>query len=178
MRWCFWTQMEDLGRMPARVLQVFDRMQVPVDSISSSRLDGRIFLTCVAEADDLQAARLEALLHKIEGMESVRRLAESAANPRQIALFRILCDITDRADVLHFITALNARTLAIRPRWVAFELVGAPHEIEGVYQSAQGYGIVDLVSSSCAFITSTNDPIPPSRPIPAARTLHQQPARL
>ena len=62
----------------------------------------------------------------------------------------ILCDMTDRAEVLHFITAVNARAIMVRPLWVAFELVGTPLEIEGVYQSALAYGIVDLVSSSCA----------------------------
>ena len=176
MRWCFWTQMEDLGRMPARVLQVFDRLQVSVEAISSAKLDGRIFLSCVIEAEESQTQRIAALLHKIEGMDSVKLLAESATTQRQIALFRILCDIHDRADLLQFITALNARTVTIRPQWVAFELVGSPHEIEGVYQSAQGYGIVDVVSSSCAFMTSQSDPHP--RATPPGRTLHPEPALL
>jgi acetolactate synthase small subunit len=156
MRWCFWTQMEDLGRMEARVMQVLDRLQATVVTLSSAKLDGHIFLSGVMEAEEKQAARIESLLRKIHGMESAKVAPETATIQRMIALFRILCDMTDRAEVLHFITALNARAIMVRPLWVAFEMVGTPQEIEGVYQSAVAYGIVDVVSSSCAFMASTN----------------------
>lgn len=157
MRWCFWTQMEDLGRMEARVMQVLDRLQATVITLSSAKLDGHIFLSGVMDADETQADRIERLLRKIHGMESARVAPEDAAMQRMIALFRILCDMTDRAEVLHFITAVNARAIMVRPLWVAFELVGTPQEIEGIYQSALSYGIVDVVSSSCALMISANE---------------------
>lgn len=157
MRWCFWTQMEDLGRMEARVLQVIDRLQATIVSVSSQKLDGHIFLSGVMEADETQADRVERLLRKIHGMESARAVPETATVKRTIALFRILCDMTDRAEVLQFVSAIDARVIMVRPLWVAFEVVGTPQEVEGVYQSALAYGIVDVVSSSCAFMTSEND---------------------
>ena len=158
MRWCFWTQMEDLGRMEARVLQVLDRLQATVVTLSSAKLDDHIFMSGVMEADEIQADRVERLFRKIHGMESVKVTSETAAMQRMISLFRILCDMTDRAEVLHFITALKARVVMVRPLWVAFEVIGTPQEIEGVYQSALAYGIVDVVSSSCALMTSENEP--------------------
>jgi acetolactate synthase small subunit len=157
MRWCFWTKMEELGRMESRVLQVLDRLQAEVVTLSSTRLDGRIFVSCLLEAEERQAARIEALLRKIHGMLTVKVVPAVAATRRMIALFRILCDITGRAEVLQFVGALKARAVTIRPLWVAFEMVGTPEEIEGVYQSALGYGIVDVVSAGCALMTSTND---------------------
>ena len=156
MRWCFWTQMEDLGRMESRVMQVLDRRQAMVVALSLARLDGSIFLSGVVEAEEEHARRIEPLLRKIQGMCSVKVLAETVTTQRMIALVRILCDITGRAEVLHFIHAVNARAIMVRPLWVAFE-IGTPREIEGVYQSALGYGIVDVVSSSCAIMTSEND---------------------
>jgi acetolactate synthase small subunit len=149
--------MEDLGRMEARVMQVLDRLQATVVTLSSAKLDDHIFLSGVMEADEIQADRVERLFRKMHGMESAIVVAETAAIERMIALFRILCDMTDRAEVLHFITALNARAIMVRPLWVAFEVVGTPQEIEGVYQSALAYGIVDVVSSSCALMTSENE---------------------
>jgi acetolactate synthase small subunit len=157
MRWCFWTEMEDLGRMEARVMQVLDRLQATVVTLSLTRIDGRIFLSGAVEAEEKQAIRIESLLRKIQGIESVKVVPETATIQRVIALLRILCDITDRSEVLHFITAINARAVMVRPLWVAFEMVGSPQEIEGVYQSALAYGIVDVVSSSSAFMTSAND---------------------
>lgn len=153
MRWCFWTQMEEFGRMEARVTQVLDRSQATVVSISSARLNGRIFLSGVIDAEEKQVSRVDALLRKIHGMVSVKVLPATHTSVRMIAFIRILCDITDRSEILHFITAVHARTVMIRPMWVAFELVGTPQEIEGVYQSALGYGIADLVSASCVLMT-------------------------
>ena len=157
MRWCFWTKMEDLGRMESRVMQVLDRLQATVLTLSTARLDDYIFLSGVMEAQEKQAFRIESLLRKIHGMESARVAPEADAMQRMIALFRILCDMTERAEVLHFITALSARAVMVRPLWLAFEVIGTPQEIEGVYQSALAYGIVDVVSSSCALMITSNE---------------------
>jgi acetolactate synthase small subunit len=157
MRWCFWTQMDDQGRMEARVMQVLDRLQATVVTISSAKLDGDIFLSGMIEVEERQSSSIEALLRKISGMRSVKVLPEAATMQRMVALFRILCDLTDRAEILHFVSAVNARAIMVRPLWVAFEMVGTTQEIDGIYQSARGYGIVDMVSSSCALMTSAND---------------------
>jgi len=148
MRWCFWMEMEDLGRMEARVMQVLDRLQATVVTLSSSRLDDRIVLSCVIDAEEKRAIRIEALLRKIYGALSVKVAAEIEASQQMVALFHIVCDITDRSEILRFISAVNARPNIVRPIWVAFETLGTLQEIEGVYQSAVGYGVVDVVSSS------------------------------
>jgi len=158
MRWCFWTQMEDIGRMEARVMQVLDRLQATVVTLSSVKLDGNIFLSGLMEAEERQASRIESLLRKIHGTISARVAPEAATTRRMTAWFRILCDITERAEILHFVNSINAQSVMVRPSWVAFEMVGAPEEIEGVYQTAAGYGIVDVVSSSCVFMASTDEP--------------------
>lgn len=159
MRWCFWTQMEDIERVEARVMQVLDRLQASIVTISSAKLDEHIFLSGVMDAEEKQADRIESLLRKIHGMESVKVAPQTAVIQRMIALFRILCDMTDRAEVLHFIHTVNARAIMVRPLWVAFEMVGTPQEIESVYQSALGYGIVDVVSSSCALMVNAPERI-------------------
>lgn len=154
MRWCFWTEMEELGRMEARVIEVLDRIRATVVTLSSGRLDGRILLSGMIETGEGMGDRIEALLRKIEGMRTVMVAPEAKTTRRMIALLRILSDITDRAEILHLVQAVGARAIQIRPSWVAFEMVGTPEEVEGVYQSAQGYGIVDVVSLSCAFMTA------------------------
>ena len=138
-------------------MQVLDRLQAAVVTLSSAKLDDHIFLSGMIDAEEKQAVRIGSLLRKIHGMESARVVPETTTMQRMIALFRICCDMTVRADVLHFITALNMRAIMVRPLWVAFEVVGTPQEIEEVYQSAIVYGIVDVVSSSCALMISANE---------------------
>src|ERR1700744_5745451 len=157
MRWCFWTQMEPLGRMEARVLEVLDRLQAAVVTLSSAKLDGSLFLSGIVDADETQATRIASLLRNIHGMRTVKVAPEIGTTQRMAALFRILCDITDRAEILQFVHAVNARAIMVRPLWIAFEIVGTPQQIEGIYQVAIGYGIVDVVSLSCAFMTSENE---------------------
>ena len=43
------------------------------------------------------------------------------------------------------------RSYKLLSRWL-----GTHQEIEGFYESTIGYGIVDVVSSSCAFMTSAD----------------------
>jgi acetolactate synthase small subunit len=156
MRWCFFVQMDDCGRMQSRVLQVTDHMMVSVENFSSTKLDERFFLSFTVKGDDKQAGRIESLLRKIHGVRSVEVIPEIAANQRMIALLRVRCDISERDEILHFIAAIAARTIMIRPLWLAFEVVGTPQEVEGIYQTALGYGMVDLVSSSSVFISSSD----------------------
>lgn len=149
--------------MEARVLQSLERLQTSLVAISSARVDDRIFLSCVVEADEHHAGRIESVLRKIHGMVSVKVLPEASTIHRMLALVRILCDMTERAEVLQFITAVNAKAIMVRPLWVAFEVVGTPQEIEGIYQSARAYGIVDLVSPCCAHMTATDGERAPLR---------------
>jgi acetolactate synthase small subunit len=152
MRWCFLARCEDHGRMQSRVMQILDHLLTPAISFSMATLDRRLFFSFIVEADEKQALRIESLLRKIYGMLAVEIISETATLQRMIALLRVRCDISERDEVLHFMSALNARMLMIRPLWVVFEVIGTPQEVEGIYQSALGYGLVDLVSSSCAFM--------------------------
>lgn len=154
MRWCFLAQGEDHGRMQSRVTQIVDHLLIPMSCFSLARLENRLFFSFVVEAEEKQALRLESLLRKVYGMLSVDVASEASTMQRGIALFRVRCDISERDELLHFIGALHARVLMTRPLWVAFEVMGTPSEVEGIYQSVLGYGIVDQVSSSRAFLSS------------------------
>jgi acetolactate synthase small subunit len=157
MRWCFWVQMEDLGRMESRVMQEFHRSQARVISLSSFKLDHSVFMSGVIEAEENHALRVESLLEKIQGMESAKIVPETDSVQRMIALFRILTGMTEQAEVLHFVSAVSARAIVLRPLWVTFEVVGTPQEIESIYQSARAYGIVDIFSSACVLMIATNE---------------------
>jgi hypothetical protein len=79
-----------------------ERVQSTVVAFSTNKLDGYIFLSGAIEADETQASRVELLLRKIHGMMTVKVVPEPATTQRMVAMLRILCDITDRAEILHF----------------------------------------------------------------------------
>lgn len=148
--------------MQARVLQIIDRLTLTMCSFSLATLNGQVFLNFEIECEPEQAQRARALLKRLQGVTSVDLLSEADAMPRMIALFRFRCDITERNDLLHFISALGARVLVIRPLWLVFEIIGTPQEVEGVYQSTLGYGVVDQISASCIFVGPNYGVVRPS----------------
>lgn len=104
--------MEDMGLVEASVMQALDRLQATVVILSSASLDEHSFLSGVIETEENQAGRIELLLRRIREMESARFGPEAVTIERMIALFRILCDMTDnRAEVPHIITALDSERL-------------------------------------------------------------------
>ena len=83
MLWNFSIEMEDHHRMPARVLQVLDHVQLLAESLSFTRRDSRIVLSFMVDADDKQAYRVESLLWRIFGMLSVKvQQHADSASPR------------------------------------------------------------------------------------------------
>jgi hypothetical protein len=75
--------MEDHHRMPARVLQVLDHVQLSAESLSFTRCNERIVLTFVVNADDKQGYRIESLLWRIFGMLSVKAEKVGCAEPQE-----------------------------------------------------------------------------------------------
>ena len=84
MRWCFVLQCEDQVRMQSRVFQVIDSQQLAVDFYSATRLQGKLFINFVVEADERQTYRVQSLLYKIHGMGSIEIQAETGDMPQVV----------------------------------------------------------------------------------------------
>ena len=112
------------------------------------RLDGLIFLSGVVEGEKDRLIASEPCCAVLKACTRSRLQLRPTIRSAQSRLVRILCNITDRSEILHFIQALGAHAIMVRRMWVAREVVGSLEEIEGAVRSARGYGIVDVVSPS------------------------------
>jgi acetolactate synthase I/III small subunit len=135
-------------RVESRILQVLDHHAVPVESFSSMRLGEQTRVTFTADLDEDGARRSCDMLRRIHDVHSVDCFARQDGFCRTLAMFRVLCDQESRLPLLQVISSMGAQVVAVRPDWVAFQIIGSPQDIEALRASLLPYGLVEAISAA------------------------------
>lgn len=135
-------------RLESRILQVLDHHMVPLQSFSSMRIGDQTSVTFMAELDDDSARRTCDMLRRLHDVQSIDSFAYQDGFCRTLALFRVLCDQESRLPLLQVISSMGAQVIAVRPDWVAFQVIGSPQDIEGLRASLLPYGLVEAISAA------------------------------
>ena len=135
-------------RVESRILQVLDHHAVPVQSFSSMRIGDEARVTFMANLDDDGAQRTCDMLRRLHEVQSIDCFAYHDGFCRTLAMFRILCDQESRLPLLQVISSMGAQVVAVRPDWVAFQIIGSHQDIEGLRASLLPYGLVEAISAA------------------------------
>lgn len=135
-------------RVESRILQVLDHHAVPVQSFSSMRLGEEARVTFMADLDEDDARRTCDMLRRLHDVHSIDCFAYQDGFCRTLAMFRILCDQESRLPLLQVISSMGAQVVAVRPDWVAFQIIGSSQDIEGLRASLLPYGLVEAISAA------------------------------
>jgi acetolactate synthase-1/3 small subunit len=135
-------------RVESRILQVLDHHMVPVESFSSMRLGDEARVTFMAKLDEDAARRTCDMLRRLHEVQSIDCFAYQDGFCRTLAMFRILCDQESRLPLLQVISSMGAQVVAVRPDWVAFQIIGTSQDIEGLRASLLPYGLVEALSAA------------------------------
>lgn len=135
-------------RIESRILQVLDHHMVPVQSFSSMRIGEETRITFMTGIDDAGALRTCELLRRLQDVQSIDSFAYQDGFCRTLALFRVLCDQESRLPLLQVISSMGAQVVAVRPDWVAFQVIGSPQDIEGLRATLLPYGLVEAISAA------------------------------
>jgi acetolactate synthase I/III small subunit len=136
------------ARLESRVLQVLDHHAVPVQSFSSMRIGEETRVTFMAELDEKAARRTCDMLQRLHDVQSIDSFAYQDGFCRTLALFRVLCDQESRLPLLQVISSMGAQVVAVRPDWIAFQVIGSSQDIEGLRASLLPYGLVEAISAA------------------------------
>jgi acetolactate synthase small subunit len=136
------------ARVESRILQSLDHHMVPLQSFSSMRIGDETLVTFMAALDDAGALRTCDLLRKLHDVQSVDSFPCQEGFCRTLALFRVLCDQESRLPLLQVISSMGAQVVAVRPDWVAFQVIGSLQDIEGLRASLLPYGLVEAISAA------------------------------
>lgn len=135
-------------RIESRILQVLDHHAVPLESFSCIRLGDEARVTFMAALDDQDARRTCDMLRRLQDVHSIDCFEYQDGFCRTLALFRILCDQESRLPLLQVISSMGAQVVAVRPNWVAFQIIGSAQDIEGLRASLLPYGLVEAISAA------------------------------
>ena len=135
-------------RVESRILQVLDHHIVPVESFSSLRLGEEARITFMAKLEEDVARRTCDMLRRLLDVHSIDCFAYHDGFCRTLAMFRILCDQESRLPLLQVISSMGAQVVAVRPDWVAFQIIGSAQDIDGLRASLLPYGVVEAISAA------------------------------
>lgn len=140
----------------ARVVSVFTRRHINIDSLTTSRssVPDIYRFTIVVRVDEAMVRKLVAQLEKQVDVVKAFYDVEEDIVYQEIALYKIPTHIfsnSDRVELL--IRRHNARVLEIEPEYIVIEKTGHMEETEALLQELQSFGIFEFVRSGRVAVT-------------------------
>jgi len=140
----------------ARVVSVFTRRHINIDSLTTSRssVPDIYRFTIVVRVDEAMVRKLVAQLEKqIDVVKAFYDVEEDIVY-QEVALYKIPTHIFSNSDrVEHLIRRHNARVLEIEPEYIVIEKTGHMEETEALLQDLQSFGIFEFVRSGRVAVT-------------------------
>lgn len=140
----------------ARVVSVFTRRHINIDSLTTSRssVPDIYRFTIVVSVDEAMVRKLIAQLEKQVDVVKAFYDVEEDIVYQEIALYKIPTHIFSNSDrVEHLIRRHNARVLEIEPEYIVIEKTGHMEETEALLQELQSFGIFEFVRSGRVAVT-------------------------
>ena len=133
-----------------RVVSVFTRRHVNIDSLTTSRssTEGIHRFTIVARVDERMREHLRAQLNKQVDVLRAFAYEPHELVQQEIALYKVpAAAFADGDRVERLVRAHNARILAIEPAYVVIERTGHHHETEQLLADLREVGVYEFVRS-------------------------------
>jgi acetolactate synthase small subunit len=135
MNWLYLVTTEDRPRVQSRIMQVFDKQLISVDSFFAVKLGGQVYMRIAADTEACPGLRLKALLHRLEDVLAIRAIQTRDEGSRISSIFHASCARPEQVSLLETLLALGAAVTHVTPCNIVFEVVGHETEIEDIYQS-------------------------------------------
>ncbi len=141
---------EDQTGLLARVVSVFSRRHINIDSLTTSvsSTPGIHRFTIVVQHEESMIEKLVAQLEKQVDVIKAFYYRPEETIYQEIALYKIPTHVFSNSDrVEHLIRAHNARILEIEPEYIVIEKTGHQKETEALLTDLQEFGIYEFVRS-------------------------------
>ncbi len=148
MQWMFLLRSAYQHRVESRVLQILDHHMVELESFSSMRMAHDIWITLVLRAEQVQANRIRGLFGRLQNIKRLHMFCQEETITRTTAVIKVWCDQESRLPILQVLSSVNARTLTVRPLWMAFEVTDSSAALANLYEVLCPYGIIESLSAA------------------------------
>jgi len=131
----------------AHVAGMFAARAFNIDSLAVGRTDNPVLsrMTIVVVGDDRVLEQVRKQLAKIVTIVKVQDFVGQDVVARDLMLISIAATAEKRPEVLALIEMFNAKVVDIGPKFVMVEVCGPESKIEAFIDSAQPYGVKNVV---------------------------------
>ena len=131
----------------AHVAGMFAARAFNIDSLAVGRTDNPVLsrMTIVVVGDDRVLEQVRKQLAKIVTIVKVQDFVGQDVVARDLMLISIAATAEKRPEILALIEMFNAKVVDIGPKFVMVEVCGPESKIEAFIDSAQPYGVKNVV---------------------------------
>jgi hypothetical protein len=120
MNWVYLVTTEDRPRVQSRILQVFDKQLISVESFVSAKLGDRVHMRVAGDTGACDGRRLEALLLHLEEVRSIRAFGGDTEKADALSVFHAACPRPEQAHLLAVLSAIGVTVTLVTPSHVTF----------------------------------------------------------
>jgi len=130
-----------------RVASLFRRRAFNIESLTVGRSEMADFsrMTVVVDTARVPARLVEESLRKLIPVAEVKDVTELPTVHRDLALIRVRCSPSDRAEVAQLADLFRARIVDVAAESVIVEVTGDEAKVDGLVEQLRPRGLLELV---------------------------------
>ena len=147
MRHTLVARVQDEPGVLNRVASLFRRRAFNIESLTVGQSEMKDFsrMTVVVDTARVPARLVEESLRKLVPVAEVRDVTELPTVDRDLALIRVSCAPTDRAEVAQLADIFRGRIVDVAPESVIVEVTGDGAKVDGLVELLRPRGILEMV---------------------------------
>ena len=147
MRHTLVARVQDEPGVLNRVASLFRRRAFNIESLTVGQSELKDFsrMTVVVDTARVPARLVEESLRKLIPVAEVRDVTELPTVDRDLALIRVRCSPTDRAEVAQLAGIFRGRIVDVAPNSVIVEVTGDGAKVDGLVDLLRPRGLLEMV---------------------------------
>lgn len=147
MRHTLVARVQDEPGVLNRVASLFRRRAFNIESLTVGQSEMKDYsrMTVVVDTARVPARLVEESLRKLVPVAEVRDVTDLPTVDRDLALIRVTCAPTDRAEVAQLADIFRGRIVDVAPDSVIVEVTGDGAKVDGLVELLRPRGILEMV---------------------------------
>ncbi len=147
MRHTLVARVQDEPGVLNRVASLFRRRAFNIESLTVGQSEVKDYsrMTVVVDTARVPARLVEESLRKLIPVSEVKDVTELPTVDRDLALIRVCCAPTDRAEVAQLADIFRGRIVDVAPESVIVEVTGDGPKVDGLVELLRPRGILEMV---------------------------------
>lgn len=137
---------ENKSGVLARIAGMFSRRGFNIDTLSVGPTEDPAVsrMTITLDGANHPIDQVTKQLNKLVNVIKIRDLEPDESVARELALFKVNADGSQRGEVLHIVQIFRATIIDVSKRGMIVEATGTPQKIEAMEKMLEPYGLVEM----------------------------------